>query len=670
MATTAVPAEKELNRSRVYATGGFALGILAPLGWILLRLILFWNPEQTLWQQIVGPFLGSEEGRLLYAYMGLGTALVLGVFGFYLGKTSQRIHERALHLDELNTVIARQKAEFERKFRELDNSIKNFHSISNHIQKSLDVREVLKLAADGLHDILGYDRVNILMVNRDRQVLEFIASRGCGGDDVSGITLPLDVRAGALYKVVSENRLFLIDDITRLGADYHLQSPYDKIAQLRSRRFILCPIVVRDQVVGLFGVDNKINRKHIDDTDVDTVKLFADQVASTITKIDLLEAVDTLTGELETTFQELLKYRQEYGRLDFALRRAAESNAEATVEISHGADVVQGAVTTTRSAANEIAVSIDEVVQNISQLTDFMDKSISTMTEISSTIRSVQENGVRSHEMSQTVKEQAEKGAEAVANAQYGLHGISEAVEGTVESIRRLCQKGEEVGSINEVITEISQKTNLLALNASIIAAQAGEHGHSFAVVAEEVRKLSQETAQSTGVISYIIEEIQKYSQETGRQAETTRQLVQDGIAQGEHVEEALNQILDSASLAMDMSREIRKATEEVSKSADFVTGSIERLGEMAAHISQASKEQSQGTRSIAQSIEEIKTMADEMAEATDRQKTHTKDIETAVGSVSNIAGRIFSAIEERQKGSREVIESLERLRRIGSKGT
>ena len=666
MAIHATSSEPEMNRSFIYAFGGFALGILAPLGWTVLRLILFWTPGKNLWEQIFGPVFGSREGLMLYGYMGVGTAVVLAAFGYCLGKTSQKIHERARNLDELNSAIINQKEEFERRFRELNSSIKNFHSISNHIQKSLDVREVLKLAADGLHDILGYDRVNILMVNRENKVFEFIASRGCGGDDVSGITLPLDARSGALFKTTRENRLFLIEDIGRMGSEYHLQPPYDQIEQLRSKSFILCPIVVRDEVVGLFGVDNKVKRKKIDDTDVDTVKLFADQVASTITKIDLLQAVDTLTAELESTFQELLKYRSEYGRLYSALRMATEANADATIEISNGADVVRDAVNTTRSAANEISVSIDEVVQNVSQLTDFMDKSISTMTEISSTIKSVQENGVRSHEMSQTVKDQAEKGAESVANAQYGLHGISQAVESTMDSINRLCQKGEEVGSINEVISEISQKTNLLALNASIIAAQAGEHGHSFAVVAEEVRKLSQETAQSTGVISFIIDEIQRYSKETGRQVEITRQLVQDGITLGENMEMSLDQILDSASLAMDMSREIRKATEEVAKSADFVTQSIERLGEMAAQVSLASREQSQGTRSIAHSIEEIKAMADEMAEATERQKLHTRDIEASVGSVSDIATRIFVAIEERQKGSREVIESLERLRQIG----
>ena len=265
---------KGVDRSRLYAFCGFLLGIFAPIGWMILRLLLFWQPEQSVWSQISGDILRSTESLSLYTYMAAGTALVLGIFGFLIGKASQQIHERARGLDELNITVDRQRAEFERRFRDLNMSLKNFHSINNHIQKSINIQEVLCLSADGLHEILGYDRVNILMVNPERDSLQFVASRGCGDDDVSELAIPLDERAGALFKTVTENRLLLIDDITRMPADFHLRPPCDGITQLRSRSFILCPIVVRNEVVGLFGVDNKVKHNVLDDTDVDTVKLF------------------------------------------------------------------------------------------------------------------------------------------------------------------------------------------------------------------------------------------------------------------------------------------------------------------------------------------------------------------------------------------------------------
>jgi methyl-accepting chemotaxis protein len=657
-----------MDRGRLYAICGVCLGIGAPLGWVFVRLLLFRQQGEPVWEQITADILRSGESFALYLYMAGGSALVLAVFGFLIGKASGQIHDRARSLDELNRTIAQQKEDFERRFKDLNNCIKNFHAINNNIQKSVDFREVLRLAADGLHEILGYDRVNILMVNPARDRLEFVASRGAGQDNVSGIVIPLDARAGALYKTISEKRLFLIDDITLMPEEFHLKPPCDAVVQLRSRRFIICPIVVRDEVVGLFGVDNKVKRKELDETDVDTVKLFADQVSSALTRINLLQAVETLTRQLEHTFEELLKYRKEHARLDLSLKQATASTSETIREIAGAADVVREAVEATHSAVGEISVSIDQVSQNLGQLADFMDKSIAAMTEIAATIKSVDENGARSQAMSETVRKQAESGVGTVSATLEGLREISGSVEKAVSAISCLAHKSEEIDGITAVISDITQKTNLLALNAAIIAAQAGEHGRSFGVVAGEVRSLSQETADSTGAIARIIDEIQAHTRQAVAHIGRTRQLVGDGIGLGEGMATSLHEILQSATTAMTMAREICKATREVARSVESVSRSIEELGEMSGQVSIASREQVQGTRSIARSIEQVKSMADDMVAATEKQRNNTTDIESAVTLVSDMANRIFSEMEERKQGSLEVIESLERLK-AGSAG-
>jgi len=652
---------------RLYAICGACLGLGAPLGWVMIQMLFFARQGESFWAKLGADISRSGESLALYLYMTVGTGVVLSVVGYLIGRASEQVHERARSLDELNRLTALQKQEFERKFTELNNSIKNFHSINTNIQRSVDIRDVLRLAADGLHDVLEYDRVNILMVNRERSSLEFIASRGTGQDDVAGIRIPLDARAGALYKTVSEKRMFLIDDITLMPEDFHLKPPCDAVVQLRSRSFIICPIIVRDEVVGLFGVDNKLKRKILDDTDVDTVKLFADQVSSALIKIDLLQAVETLTRQLEHTFAELLKYRDDHARVDFSLKHATGSTGEAIREIAQAADVVRDAVETTHSAVGEISVSIDQVSQNLGRLTDFMEKSIASMTEIAATIKSVEENGLRSQTMSETVKGQAESGVGAMAATLDGLREISGSVENAVAAIANLAQKSEEIDTITTVISDITQKTNLLALNAAIIAAQAGEHGRSFGVVAGEVRNLSQETADSTGAIARIIDEIQEYTRRAVEYIGNTRQLVGDGIDRGTIMETSLNQILQSATMAMTMAREICKATREVAASVESVSRSIEELGEMSAQVSVASREQVQGTRSIAKSIEQVKSMADDMVAATEKQRHNTANIELAVTQVSDMANRIFSEMEARKKGSVEVIESLERIKAVSA---
>ena len=652
------------KRDVAYAACGMLLGVMAPLGWIILRLILFWDDSQSLAGQVMQDIMGTEQSRYMYTYMCGGTMMVLGLFGFFIGRASQQINDRALKLDILNHEVAEQKASFEQRFTDLDRSVKNFHIINTDLQKSVDRQEIMRLSAEGLHEVIGFDRANVLMVDETEQQLYFAASRGEGlGETDVKTRLPLDERAGCLYKSITDRQVMLIDDIAKMPEEYHLKPPCDAVPQLRSRNFILCPIIVRGQAVGLIAVDNKFKKLKLSDTDVDTVKLFADQVSSSMMRINLLDAVESLTQQLQHTFDEFLKYRDEHAELITSLRLATSSTTSATADISGGAGVIRESVNSTRSAVGQISVSIDQVSNNLKALNEFMESSIASMTEIQYTVSAVEESSARSHAMSETVKERAEHGVETVKQVLDGMRGIVSAVEQAEGTINDLSLKGEEVGTITSVVTALTQKTSLLALNAAIIAAQAGEHGRSFAVVADEVRSLAQEAASSTDQINQIIEEIQRYTKDTVDHIRCTHQLVKVGMEQGEEMSDVLSQILGSSQQAMEMAHDIRKSTQEISQSVIGVSNSVEELGEMSAQVSRASREEANGAKSIVSAVEEVQTMSDDMVKATSRQADNTRQIENSVDRVSDMAQRIFDEMDERRNGSLQVIEDLRRLK-------
>lgn len=663
MSITEILSGSSGKREIVYAACGVLLGVMAPLGWIILRLILFWDDSSSLASQIFTDIMSTEQSRFMYSYMCGGTMVVLGSFGFFIGRASQQILDRALKLDLLNKEVAEQKSNFEHRFIDLDRSIKNFHIINTDLQRSINRQEILRLSADGLHDVIGFDRVNILMMSEDRQQLFFSVCRGANlGDDVN-IKLPFDERAGCLYKSIADRQVMLIEDITKMPEEYHLHPPCDNVPQLRSRNFILCPIIIRDQAIGLLAVDNKYKRQRLVDTDVDTVKLFADQISSSIMRINLLDAVETLTRQLEHTFNEFLKYRNEHADLITSLRHATSSTTSATGDISGGAGIIQESVNATRSAVGQISVSIEQVSNSLKSLNEFMESSIAAMTEIQHTVHAVEESSARSHTMSEKVKERAEHGVETVNHVLEGLRGIVTSVEHAGGVISHLSEKGEEVGIITSVVTDLTQKTSLLALNAAIIAAQAGEHGRSFAVVADEVRALAQEAALSTDRINQVIEEIQKYTRETVEHINSTTILVKQGMDQGVEMADVLTQILDSSHQAMDMAHDIRKSTREISESVVGVSHSIEELGEMSLQVSRASREEANGAKSIVAAVEEVRAMADDMVNATSQQTENTRQIETSVDRVSDMAQRIFDEMDDRRKGSLQVIDDLRRLK-------
>jgi methyl-accepting chemotaxis protein len=598
--------------------------------------------------------------------MGLGTAAVLGTFGYYIGQSTMIIRRRAANLDELNRSISEQKSAFEFKFQNLNANLKNFHTSNARIQKSLDSNEVLQLAADALHAILGYDRVNILMLDPAGTQLELVASHGTDSLSSRRISHPFDRRAGILFQTLQENRLVLVEDMQQLPAEARLSPPWDAYPQLRSRSFIICPITEHGRAIGLIAVDNKVQRKALDDTDTDTVRLFADQVSATLSKIQLLSGVESLITQLQLTFSESRRYSAQFAELIRSLKAGASATTGTIAEVATAAEEVRAGVDDTVSATNEISTAIEEVTGNLDRLQQFMEASITAMTEITATAREVEANAARSQNMSEQVKQHAEDGVRTVNDAFLGLQGISRSVNQASDVITALADKGEEIERIIAIIHEINQKTNLLSLNASIIAAQAGEHGRSFAVVAEEIRTLSQETGQSASSIETLVAEIRALNRQAVQHIGDTGKLVERDVSLGRETEQVLTRILASAAEATTMTRNIGKATAEQVRSAQSVARSIEELGGMSTQLSHASREQVQGIRRIVNVVEEIKGMATEMAAATARQTQATRQIDSEVDQVSQMSGRVFSALSDREGESYRVIEQLEAVKGPG----
>jgi len=651
---------ERINRSILYASFGFIMGIAAPLIWILIRLVLFINPDQPFLAQILSDITKDAANMALYSYMGFGTAVSMSSLGFIIGRSTDELYKRSGELDSLHHDVASQKEIFEERFKLLDNNIKSFHQISSRLQISLDVKEVLSLCSEGLHDILEYEQVNILLADDSRSHLYFFSSIGVDGFDAKSVTLPLDNRIGIIFKSFNEKKMYLIDDIAKYPADYRVQPPFDSIKPIRSKSFMLCPIVVKGESIGLFGIDNKFTKRRLNESDLDTLKLFADQVASAITRINLLHAIDTLTGELGNTFSDLLRKRESYSHNLNNIISAVDSLADNTVHISSASESVMASVEETGSAAGEISIAIDQVSRNLDSLSEAVDKSVSAMEEINMSLKNVEQNTSFSHEVSSNVKEQADKGMSVVEETISALAEIQNSVDLSYQGIKRLSENSNRIDSIVNVIDAITKRTNLLALNAAIIAAQAGEYGKSFGVVADEIRNLSLQTGQSTGEITRIIDEIMNESQVAASNVTTTKELVQKGVKMGEETGKALQVILDSAQQAMEMTEKIKTATGEQTMSARLVTQSIEDVSSMTAQIFKASKEQSKATRSILSAIESINDLTHEMVGATGRQAEDGAEIKKSVDNFGVMVTTFFDDLEKRKELSETVMDEME----------
>jgi twitching motility protein PilJ len=229
-----------------------------------------------------------------------------------------------------------------------------------------------------------------------------------------------------------------------------------------------------------------------------------------------------------------------------------------------------------------------------------------SVVQIADSINKVSENATRSAHVAQNSLNAAEKGAHAVRNAINGMNEIREQIQETSKRIKRLGESSQEIGEIVQLITGITEQTNVLALNAAIQAASAGDAGRGFAVVAEEVQRLAERSAEATKHITEIVKIIQQDTQSTVEAMERSTEGVVEGARVADQAGQALHEIeMVSTQLAEHIGA-ISNATQDQAKSAAQIASNMKGI----LNITQLT---TAGTQKTAQSATELIALAEEL---------------------------------------------------------
>jgi methyl-accepting chemotaxis protein len=244
-------------------------------------------------------------------------------------------------------------------------------------------------------------------------------------------------------------------------------------------------------------------------------------------------------------------------------------------------DVIQTIATTAErvaSASEEISSAANEQSQSAKAQKDQTSQVAVAMQEMSATVRQVSDNSASATEASRRAAESAREGGGIVEDVLGKMRGIAESVQGTARKMEELGKSSLQIGRIAGVIDEIADQTNLLALNAAIEAARAGEHGRGFAVVADEVRKLAEGTTSATKEIAQMIKSIQDGTKTAvGAMQEGSAQ-VEVGVKFTGRAGESLKQIIQMSEQVGEMIVQIATAATEQSKASDEINQNMERI--------------------------------------------------------------------------------------------
>ncbi len=345
---------------------------------------------------------------------------------------------------------------------------------------------------------------------------------------------------------------------------------------------------------------------------------------------------------------------------------SASEMASSIEEVAKNAGALAGAAEDTAASIEQMIASIKQVSENTDALSASAEQTSSSITEMSASVKEVEQRAVESARLAEQVSRDAsERGLEAASEAIRGMQNIKDAVEATAAVVNRLGKRSQEIGQILKVIDEVTDQTSLLALNAAILAAQAGEHGKGFAVVAEEIKDLAERTAASTQEIAGLIASVQEETAESVQAMGRGLQAVEAGVSVVNVTSDVLKQVADSSGQSAEMARAIEKTTAEQAKGVSQITETSVSIAEQIEQIANALQEQRKGSERIAKAAERMRDITRQVKTATQEQTTGSRQIANAVESVTVQAAHSARSTQEQSLGVQQISDAITRIQKI-----
>ena len=302
-----------------------------------------------------------------------------------------------------------------------------------------------------------------------------------------------------------------------------------------------------------------------------------------------------------------------------ALEKAEQAQAQAERARKEGvlaaADKLQGIVDAVSSASHEISAQIDESSRGSDEQSRRVSETATAMEEMTATVLEVARNASRTAETSENAKRKAEEGAGIVSQVVQGI-GLVESQSMELKSdMGALGKQAEDIGQIMNVISDIADQTNLLALNAAIEAARAGEAGRGFAVVADEVRKLAEKTMQATKEVGDAISGIQHGTRKNIENVDRSTQTITDATGLANQSGESLQSIVELVEMAAEQVTSIATASEEQSAASEQINRSIEDVNRISAETAEAMQLSAKAVSELAEQTEALQRLIAQLRE-------------------------------------------------------
>ncbi len=348
----------------------------------------------------------------------------------------------------------------------------------------------------------------------------------------------------------------------------------------------------RNAIRDLFGVEEKLAADSYENAKADARKGVWVNATMVITSLVLAVLVaHFILTPIVTQLHGAVRIAGEVSKGNLTEKISTHGSDEVShllTALDHMQEGLRESVQTMRGGAEELARQArmladgsKEIHSQAANQGESMNAAAAAIEELTVSINVLSSNAAEAHQTTTASGDEARRGVEVILGTTHQMHSLADTVHKASTTLQGLGAKSQQISQIVETIREIADQTNLLALNAAIEAARAGEQGRGFAVVADEVRKLAERTGQSTQQISKVIDDVLQETDSAMREMETGVSKVQDGTRLAEAAGDSIGQIVSSTSRVSNMVTDISGAIREQTVAAQDIAKNVEHVAQM-----------------------------------------------------------------------------------------
>ena len=377
---------------------------------------------------------------------------------------------------------------------------------------------------------------------------------------------------------------------------------------------------------------------------------------------DASHLLSAAAEEISTSSERVAKGAEDETSATEQTSSTMEEMAAQMRNMSRNAETITAHATQTSASLQAMGQANEDVARTGEALAHSVGETTTTIEEMTKSVVYIAITAQALSDAAQQVAQEAASGGRLLDDTVQKLVGVSERTQRSSAVVETLAARSREVGTIVKVIEEIADQTNLLALNAAIEAARAGEAGRGFAVVADEVRKLAERSMKATKEIRTVIEAAQQDNAAAVEVARTNIEEIRAGAALVARTGDALRKIIQSIEHVSAQVREVNHATQQQSSTSKEVMNGVTQMNEITRQVVLSTRAQVDSSRSVTQSIQVMTQMTQQVAEASSQQRVAGDQVLKAVENISQVSMHNLSAVNELRRAAGRLADQASAL--------